>query len=488
MVRVLLANVPWVEGGVRAGSRWPAKYSKDMAVTYSPFPFYMAYTAALLEKNTNCELLVLDCLAEKISHEDFYAKCKKFDPDLIVMETSTVSFNNDIEICKKVKDLTNAKVALTGPHATSSYNDILLRYPFIDFIAVGEYEFTILDLVKSLESNTIMKIDGLAFRHNNSIDFKERPLIKDLDKLPFPAWHLFKMEKYWSYAVKYPAFQMLSSRGCLFKCIFCVYSQLFDQGIYRCNSPERTFNEMKFVIENYKPKSIWFDDSTFTMNQDRVKKLCDFKIKNKVDIEWGCMTHAQTMTEELAKKMREAGCIRISFGIESGNQTIVNQIGKGLNLEHAKKIFNVCRENDIQADATFMFGLPGETRESIKRTMKFVKELNPNFAQFSIATPFPGTKFYRMAFDNGWIIKDDFSLYDGNNCSVISYSNLKAEEIERAAKQAIKWWVLHRMGNFKEIVGIASIAYKQGGIKRLLSNGKRVVSFGFDYLLNRTLK
>ena len=485
MIRVLLANVPWVEGGVRAGSRWPAKYSKDMAVTYSPFPFYMAYTAALLEKNTDCELLVLDCLAEKISHEEFYNRCKKFSPDLIVMETSTVSFDNDIEICKKLKDLTNAKIVLAGPHATVFYKGILLKYQFIDFIAVGEYEFIILDLVKILESGKNTKINGLASRDNNSVILEKRPLLNDLDKLPFPAWHLFQMEKYWSYAAKYPAFQMISSRGCLFKCIFCVYPQTFDCGTYRFNSPERTINEIKFVIENYEPRSIWFDDSTFTMNQERVKKLCDLKTENKIDIEWGCMTHTQVMTEELAKKMRKAGCIRISFGIESGNQTIVNRIGKGLNLEHTKKIFNICKENGIRADATFMFGLPGETKETIKRTMKFVKELNPSFAQFSIATPLPGTKFYEMANKNGWIIKDDFSLYDGNNCSVISYPNLKAEEIEKAAKKAIKWWALHRMSNLNEILRITSIAYRQGGIGRLLSNGKRMLSFGVDYILNR---
>ncbi len=484
MTRVLLANVPWVEGAVRAGSRWPAKYSKDLAVSYAPFPFYMGYTAALLEKKTDCELLVLDCLAEGMSHKDFYNKCEKFNPDLIVMETSTISFNNDIEICKKLKDLTNAKIVLAGPHATFFYREILLKCPFIDFIAAGEYEFIILDLVKNLKSNKFIKIDGLASGHKNSVTLKKRPLIKNLDEIPFPAWHLFPMEKYWLYDVKYPSFQMISSRGCLFRCIFCVYPQIFNYRTFRFNSPERTLNEMKFIIENYGPRSIWFDDSTFTMNQERVKKLCNLIIKNKMDIEWGCMTHAQVMTEELAKKMGEAGCTKISFGIESGDQRIVNRIGKGLNLEHAKKIFNVCKKNGIKADATFMFGLPGETKESIKRTMKYVKELKPNFAQFSIATPFPGTEFYKMAKDNGWIVEDDFSLYDGNNLSVISYPHLKAEEIVKAAKQARRWWSLHRMSNLNEMFKIASIAYKQGGIGRLLSNGKRMLSFGFDYLSN----
>jgi len=420
-----------------------------------------------------------------MTHKVFYEKCEKFNPDLIVVETSTISFNNDIEICKNLKNLTNAKIVLTGPHATVFYKEILLKYPFIDFIAAGEYEFIILDLVKNFNSNKFMKIDGLASRYKNSIKFKKRPLLKNLDEMPFPAWHLFPMEKYWSYAVKYPAFQMISSRGCLFRCIFCVYSQIFNYRTYRFNSPERTLNEMKFVIKNYEPESIWFDDSTFTMNQERVKKLCDLLLKNRIDIEWGCMTHAQVMTEELTKKMRKAGCIRISFGIESGDQRIVNQIGKGLNLEHAKKIFNVCRKNGIKADATFMFGLPGETKESIKRTMKFVKQLKPNFAQFSIATPFPGTEFYEMARKNGWIVEDDFSLYDGNNLSVISYPHLKAEEIKKAAKQARRWWTLHRMGNFNEMLKIASITYKQGGIGRLLSNGKRMLSFGFNYVLNR---
>jgi radical SAM superfamily enzyme YgiQ (UPF0313 family) len=202
VVNVLLANVPWVEGAVRAGSRWPAKYSKNSAISYNPFPFYMGYTAGLLEK-TGCNLLVLDCLATRMSRNEFFNKCEEFDPDLTVVETATTSFNNDIEICKKLKNITNTKIALTGTHSTVFYKEILLKYPFIDFVAVGEYELTILNLVESMQKGKTKEIDGLAFRRGNSVKFKPRPLLENLDELPFPAWHLFPMDSYKSSDFKY---------------------------------------------------------------------------------------------------------------------------------------------------------------------------------------------------------------------------------------------------------------------------------------------
>jgi radical SAM superfamily enzyme YgiQ (UPF0313 family) len=484
-MKVLLTNPPWAEGTVRAGSRWPAKYPKDLVVNYMPFPFYLAYTAGLLENVTD-ELLVMDCLASRINHKHFFKKCKKFNPEISVIETASTSFKNDIEICKKLKNQTNSLIVLTGPHATTFYREILLKYPFIDLVALGEYELTILELVKSISSaKDFKKISGLAFKQNNQIISSFRPLLQNLDELPFPAWHLFPMDKYnESFCRKYPNFQLLSSRGCLFKCIFCLYPQTMEFRTFRFNSPERTIKEMKHVIEKYNPQEIYFDDSTFTMNMERTSRLCDLITNENIDIDWSCMTHAQVMKKDLIDKMSRAGCTGIKFGVESANQDIVYRIGKSLNLEHAKKVFKWCKKSSMRTHITFMLGLPGETKKSMEKTIRFAMEVDPDSAQFSIATPFPGTEFYKMAKENKWLIEEDFSKYDGNNCAVISYPNMTNTELENILEQARRRWILHVISKPKEAYRLISIAYRQGGLGRVIANAKKGMSETLKFVSN----
>jgi radical SAM superfamily enzyme YgiQ (UPF0313 family) len=486
VVRILLANLPWVEGAVRAGSRWPAKYPKDLVIDYMPFPFYLAYTSALLENVTD-ELLVMDCLASRIDHKDFFKKCKSFNPEISIIETASTSFKNDIEICKKLKDQTDSIIVLTGPHATIFYREILSKYPFIDLVVLGEYELTILELVKSISSGKdFKKIRGLAFKKGNKIISSVRPLLQNLDELPFPAWHLFPMDKYNdAFCRKYPNFQLLSSRGCLFKCIFCLYPQTMEFRTFRFNSPERTIKEMKYVIEKYKSQEIYFDDSTFTMNMDRIFKLCNLIINEDIDVDWSCMTHAQVMNKDLIDKMSRAGCTGIKFGIESANQNMIYRMGKALNLEHAKKVFKLCKEAGMRVHLTFMLGLPGETKKSMKKTIRFAMEVDPDSAQFSIATPFPGTEFYRMAKENGWLIEEDFSLYDGNNRSVISYPNMTNTDLEEMLKQVRRRWILHVMSKPTEAYRLISIAYRQGGLGRVILNAKKGMSETLKFVSHR---
>jgi radical SAM superfamily enzyme YgiQ (UPF0313 family) len=442
-----------------------------------PFPFYLAYSAALLEKIPDVSVHVLDCLASDIGLEDFYKKCEKIQPDLIVAETSAVTFYNDMEICKNLKTINNPKIVLCGPHATVLYNDILSTYPQVDAIALGEYELSVFELLKSWNTGSMYKVKGFAWRKNGRVYSNPRPLLQDLDLLPMPAWHLFEMDLYNEpFCEGYPNFQLLSSRGCLFKCVFCLYPQTMEFGTFRAHSPQRTVEEMKFVIEKYHPKELYFDDSTFTQKKDRVVELCNLIKKEGLEVNWSCMTHAGTVTKELIFQMADAGCVAIKFGIESGNQEIIRMIRKGLSLEHAKKVIDWCREAGIRTHATYMFGLPGDTKKTVEETLKFALALGTDSAQFSIATPYPGTEFYRMAKENGWLIEQDWSRYDGNNCAVISYPGLTARDLENFLRYAQRRWIIHMMTKPRKVIDTLRGAHETEGLRGTLGTIARGVS------------
>ncbi|MEM4973567.1 MAG: radical SAM protein [Candidatus Hadarchaeales archaeon] len=426
----------------------------------------MAYTAALLEKIPNTEVHVLDSLALDLNREEFYRRCEQIQPDLVVAETSAVTFYNDMEILRNLKEELHSKIVVTGPHATVLYKEILRDYAHIDYVALGEYELSVAELVEKWGNG---EVAGFAIRKGEEIVTSPRPLLKDLDTLPMPSWHLFPMEEYNEpFCTGYPNFQLLSSRGCLFKCVFCLYPQTMEFGTFRAHSPKRTVEEMKKVLREYHPKEIYFDDSTFTQDKKRVHEICNLIKEEGLDIKWSCMTHAGTMDREMVFEMAEAGCVAIKFGIESGCQAIINKIKKGLSLEHAKKVFRWCREAGIRTHATYMFGLPGDTRETIRQTLRFALELDSDSAQFSIATPYPGTEFYRMAEENGWLIERDWSKFDGNNYAVVSYPDLRAEELMEFLRYAQRRWVVHLMSKPKRVWCMLREACQTDGIAGLL--------------------
>jgi radical SAM superfamily enzyme YgiQ (UPF0313 family) len=437
-----------------------------------PFPFYMGYAAAAV-RQAGGEVSVVDSLAEELSEEEFFRRCKAAQPDIVVAETSAVSFQNDLRILGKIKELTGAKVVLAGPHASVLYSEILENYPFVDAVALGEYELSVAELSVRGEFGK-----GFAFRGDGGgVKALPRPLLKNLDELPLPAWDLFPIWEYNEpFCRGYPNFQLLSSRGCLFKCIFCLYPQTMEFGTFRAHSPRRTVTEMRLVLEKYHPKEIYFDDSTFTQNKERVREVCALIKQEGIKVDWSCMTHAGTVDRDLIFAMADAGCVGIKFGIESGSPEILRRIKKGLSLGHVKQVFRWCKEAGIQTHATYMFGLPGETRETMEKTLRFALELDADSSQFSIAIPYPGTEFYRMAEKNGWLVEHDWSKFDGNNYAVISYPELKAEEIMSFLRYAQQRWAVHLMTKPDKVMCLLRDACRVEGVAGVLRTIGRGIS------------
>jgi len=448
-MKILFVNAPWFSEdsiGIRAGSRWAHMRKIKSQLKYVPFPFMMAYSAAVLEQN-NIKVGMLDTLAEEINETNFLEKVENFSPDLVVMECSTPSIDIDYYNAEKVKEVTDSKIAFVGNHVSALPKEVL-KNNSVDLGLIGEYDYTLRDLALNFsDEKKYSEVLGLAYKENNNVHVnKRRPLIMNLDELPLPARHLFKMEKYnETFCEHFPNVQVLTSRGCPFNCIFCLEPWVVYGQSYRARSVSSVIEEMRMLIKQYKPKEIYFDDSTFTVNEKRTMELCNEVIENDFDIPWSCMTTASCIrSKELLKKMSDAGCERIKIGLESADENVLKTIGKPYDLEHVKRALRWAKECNVGVHLTFMVGLPGETKETIRNTMKYIQTLAKEGLVFSIQTsfaiPFPGTKFYDMALKNNWITDKNWSKYDGSHSSIISYPQLSSKEIANLKNEIDRAW------------------------------------------------
>jgi len=452
-MKILLANLPWRVGnrlGVRAGSRWPftTLYPENTRVPrYLPFPFFLAYATSVLESDGRFEVKLVDAIAEGYLEHEFLEIVNQFNPDLALFETSTPSIANDLTYCEKIsKQHKNLRIALAGTHATVFFREILTQNPIISYILFGEYEAAFLELARCLHENREPEgIPGLSWRHGDGtiINSGRQKLIESLDSLPWPAYQHLPMLKYHDTpgGIPSPSVQMWSSRGCPFGCIFCVWPQVMYGGnSYRVRQPSKVLDELEWLIAEYGFKSVYFDDDTFNIGKKRMHEFCNEFKSRKIDIPWSIMARADTIDEETLAAMRDAGMVSLKFGVESGVQEILNRSGKKLDLKKVRENVLAAKELNIKVHLTFTFGLPGETHQTIRKTMGFLKELKPDTVQFSLVTPFPGSKYFEELDMEGRILTKDWSFYDGAVKSVIHHESISNKDLERHLYEAIHNW------------------------------------------------
>jgi radical SAM superfamily enzyme YgiQ (UPF0313 family) len=490
-----------MEGGkekffVKAGSRWPFSVIKDRnqaLIDYIPFPFYLAYTAALLQKE-NIDVEVIDAVALNWSHEKFIDHVVSVSPDILLIESTTPTFEIDIQVLRSIRKKTKTVVCIAGSHATSFPDKILTEFPEIDFIFQGEYEFSFLDFVKTFrdagpEKANFKQQKSIAFNDRGTIFKAEKGLIEDLDLLPYPAWELFPQkglytwDYYWDNICQYkPAAQMHSSRGCPFRCDFCVWIQvMYDNSSHRSFSPKRIVDEMLELKKRFNVKEIYFDDDIFTGNRKHVQELCHELLSRDVRMKWSAMGDAMICSKEDVAVMAKAGMIAYKFGVESGDPRVLKEIQKPLKLDKAKELAALFNQYGIKAHATFSFGLSGETQESMENTLKFMKELSVDTLQVSITTPFPGTRFYDKVKLENHLLELNWSDFDGANTSVVSNKNLSNKQIQTFAKHALRSWLRAKVFDFawvmRQMRFFFIIVKGQGftGLYRILQAGFRVL-------------
>jgi len=435
-------------------------------------PLDLAYSASLLEKN-GFEVEILDCPASNLKKSKAVKKISKRYPDLIIVNTSGISASNDLDFANELKIATDAFVGVIGPYINYYHGNVFSNN--IDVVIRGEIEYTILELAKKIPLN---KIKGITFKKDDKIiKNPDRELIRNLDELPFPAYHLLPMKKYsYWYLPKTPFTTFQSSRGCPFGCIYCPYTVGFGD-IWRGRSVENILSELMLLKEKYKIKSVLFRDQIFTLNMKRAEEICDKISKEDIDIEWRCETRADCLSKNLMIKMKNAGCVGIHMGIESGDSDLSKTIAKaGLNLDRVKENFHYAREIGLNTRAFFIIGLPGETRETVKKTLEFAREIKANDYLFNSVTPFPGTKLYEIAERKGWIVDKNWEKFVVDE-AVMRNDSLTEDEIRYFVKTANEEFSRMRINNVQTV-------FNRRGLKVALSEPKLVAR----YVLKNILK
>ncbi|WP_328597363.1 B12-binding domain-containing radical SAM protein [Heliobacterium mobile] len=449
---MLFANAPWhkweggrvIYRGVRAGSRWPHTipcYGSDMIGDYLPFPFFLA-TGAALVRQAGFEACLRDSIGLGESYEDFYAYVREQSPDVIAMETSTPSLRNDLEVAAELKRiLPDVRILFCGVHHEMDSEAFLARHSVIDYCVYGEYETPVLRLLEALrDGESLASVNNLVYREQDSVRKTAPGPLVDLNRFPWPVRDEMPVRNYFDSVcgLERPQLQIITTRGCPYGCIFCVWPQLIYRGNrYRTRSPQDVVDEIAYHVSKYPYKSFYIDDDTFNIRPDHVLEIARLLRERQLDhIPWGIMARADRMTEEILRSLRDAGLYSVKYGVESADQQTLDNIGKGMSVEQVRHIIEYTKSLGIKVHLTFTFGLPDDTPESIEKTITLAAELPSDSVQFSIATPFPGTKMYEIYKDKGWLTTQDWSRYDGAATAVSRTERFSGEQLEGFVREA----------------------------------------------------
>lgn len=382
------------------------------AAMHMPFAVLgLGYLAAVLEKN-QFQVDVIDCQVLKLSSEDFRSEISKRQPDIVGITSSTLTYQPALKLVKIAKEACpNCVTAMGGAHVTFWDDKALEECPELDIVIRKEGENTLLELVQRVANKeSFIDVIGTTSRKDGkSVRNADRPYIEDLDALPFPARHLWPMERFREYE---DILYLATSRGCVYWCEFCSTVRMHGRK-YRMRSPKNVVDELEFLHKTYNINKFTFCDDAFTVDQQRTEAMCTEILKRGLKIEWNCGTRVDMLTHELLEKMKNAGCISVWFGVESGSQQVLDAMKKGITPELTIKVLGWVRELGMQPIPNVILGFPGETKESAWKTIKFVEKISPDAVGFyNVATPFPGTPMYDMVKEKGWLRVTDFDMYD----------------------------------------------------------------------------
>jgi anaerobic magnesium-protoporphyrin IX monomethyl ester cyclase len=423
----------------------------------------LACLAAVLEKDGH-KVRIIDNMIEQIDIKPLINQIQAFKPQIIIVHATTPTYTNDINVLKQIKQNLTSFIGLVGTHVSILPEESLLESE-ADFILINEAEYTLKELVNNLNSPWD-SIQGLCFKKNNKIiKTNPRPQIANLDQLPIPARHLLQNKKYTMPIINgNPFATIIASRGCKFQCLFCRSHKIWGSKV-RMHSPNKIIEEIKEIKYNLGLNFIVFLTDTFTINQEWVISLCTKIIDQKINIKWLCNSRTDTINEEMIQLMKKAGCIFMSFGIESGSQEILNNSKKGTTLKQAEQAIKLTKKFGIESLAYFIFGLPGETHSTINKTIEFCRKINPDYAYFHIATPFPGTELYTIAQQNKWLISDNWEDFEEVSSAIIKTPMLNPSDLMKAQKKAMQKFYFSPKKIIKQFFRIKSLCSLKACIK-----------------------
>jgi anaerobic magnesium-protoporphyrin IX monomethyl ester cyclase len=406
-------------------------YAKE--VVLSP-PLGLCYIASNISQNLNADTSIVDCSILNLNEQQIRNEIEKCNPKILGISTTTHTYKNALKIAKLAKTLNiGITTVLGGPHSSIRDNETLQNED-VDIVVRQEGEFTMLELadILILGKGEISSVKGITYREKGSVlRNPDRPLIQDLDILPFPKRRLLPLDLY-----KVPA-TIITSRGCPSGCIFCAAKALSGSR-YRVRSPENVVEETKQIYSERNPQFLFIADDTFTVFHDRTRQIC--KSYRDLGIKWVCESRVNTISGDMVKEMADSGCFMIQFGVESGSQAILDSIRKGITVDQVRKAVSWCVDYGVKPVCSFMIPHPDDTWKTIQETESLMEELKDLGVQIfvSLTTPFPGTFLY----DNAENLGVEFVTQDTDEFNlatpVIRTKYLSVEEIEKAFERLAK--------------------------------------------------
>ena len=421
-------------------------------------PLGLGYLAAYLEKN-NHEVAIFDATLKNASLEQTLLAIKIFLPNLVGITVLSRGHNKAREIINEIKKIfPKLPVVIGGTQVTAAPAEVMADFK-ADFAVIGEGEITLAELVSALGGkNKFSDIDGLAYREKKKIRINhKRKLIENLDKIPFPAWHLMPPGQYRIAPIlepihASPVAPILTSRGCPYNCSFCASNVTWQRKL-RFRSPENVIGEIKLLKEKYGVKEIHFADDNFTMDTKRAEEICDRLIEENIDLPWQCPNGVRIdrLPLSLLRKMKKAGCYAVGLGIESGNQKILDKNSKNLNLKVVPQVLEDLRKVGIESYGFFILGLPGDTKQTINETINFALTNPFDRVWFNLFTPYPGSPAFNNWLGNRRVGDIDWDKHDCST-AVAKLRGVSGKELEKLQKAALRKFYLRPKNLFKLLV------------------------------------
>jgi len=401
-------------------------------------PITLATMGALLESR-GFKVRLVDCIAEKITPAALKSLLADFAPQLVILNTATPSIESDLDCARLVKEaVPGAFVAACGIHPSALPEESLALAPCLDAVIRGEPELTATELAQVIaEGSDPIQVVGLSLRRDMKvITSGDRPLIADLDSLPFPAWHLVKLDRYLLPFTRRPFLLVTTGRGCPFSCSFCAASTYHGKQI-RLRSPQRLVEELAWIKERFSVEDFLFWTESFTLDGNFVREFCRLILDRGLSIHWVCNSRVDQVDARMLALMKQAGCWMIGYGVESGSQSILDESGKHITVEQIRTAVTMAKEAGLEVTGHCILGLPGETMATMEETLKLTLELDLDFVQYYCSVPFPGSPLYDLARSRGWIIRNEWTWFE-QNYSVMDLPDLSSNQVMAFRRRAYR--------------------------------------------------
>lgn len=445
-------------------TRLPASLNRAQGI-YPPLG--IAYIAAKLEES-GYEVKIIDSQADNLTAQETQEEIKKTSPDVVGVTAMTPTIRGALEVLKLTKEIDKGIVTLIGGPHLSIYPKETVSSPYVDYGIIGEGEYATVELMEVLQGKkALTEVKGLVFKKNSQIHINNpREPDRELDRLPFPARHLLPIKKYTCVIMEQPMTTMITARGCPFSCSFCFKDQYLQT--YRVRSVKAVVDEMEQCLKEYKVKEIGFYDDCFP-NKRHLISLCNEIISRGLNTHWETLQRTDLVDPELLHLMKRAGCTRIRYGVESGNQRILDLMNKRTTKEEIAEAFKWTKEAGLETFAYFVIGYFSESESTIRDTIEFAKKLNPDWAMFTVATPLPATKLMEQLVGEGIVNADYWKEFT----SGLSRERMPflVPDADRLCEKAYKEFYLRPSFVFKKIAKLRSYdqfrKYLRGGMALL---------------------